>query len=163
MLSQPFFRRIFPCWFLALLSTAPAVAQTATANRNEGKTVALLSSGWRFKQVGKENWAPATVPGCVHTDMLANKQIEDPLYRDNETKLQWIGKVDWEYETTFAVPAATLQRANLELVFKGLDTYADVTLNGTDILHTDNMFREWRVNVKPQLKTGENHLHIRFR
>jgi beta-mannosidase len=163
MLFLSFSRRTLPCWFPVLLFATSALAQSATATRNEGETVVLLTSGWRFKQVGKDNWAPATVPGSVHTDLLANKQIEDPLYRDNETKLQWIGKVNWEYETIFAVPAATLQRSNLELVFKGLDTYADVTLNGTDILHTDNMFREWRANVKPQLKAGENRLHIRFR
>ncbi|GGF06429.1 beta-mannosidase [Hymenobacter cavernae] len=120
-------------------------------------------TGWRFRQVGKDNWAPATVPGTVHTDLLATKQIEDPLYRDNEMKLQWIGKTDWDYETTFAVAPATLQRSHLELVFKGLDTYADVTLNDASILHTDNMFREWRVDVKPQLKVGENRLRIRFR
>ena len=103
------------------------------------------------------------MPGCVHTDLLATKQIEDPLYRDNELRVQWIGKVDWKYETTFAAAPATLRRANVELGFKGLDTYADVTLNGTPILHTDNMFREWRVDVKPQLRAGENRLAMRFR
>ncbi|RPD44508.1 glycoside hydrolase family 2 protein [Hymenobacter sediminis] len=155
MLPHAFFRRALASLaFLLLLQVQPAQAQKATT---------LLTSGWRFKQVSKDNWAPATVPGTVHTDLLATKQIEDPLYRDNETKQQWIGKTDWEYETTFSVPAATLQRANLELVFKGLDTYADVTLNGTAILHTDNMFREWRANVKPQLKAEGNRLHIRFR
>ncbi|GAB3241331.1 glycoside hydrolase family 2 TIM barrel-domain containing protein [Hymenobacter seoulensis] len=146
-------------WLFALLLTTQAVAQSA----GTGKTTTLLTSGWRFKQLGKDNWAPATVPGTVHTDLLASKQIEDPLYRDNELKQQWIGKTDWEYETTFSVPTTTLQRANLELVFKGLDTYADVTLNGTAILHTDNMFREWRANAKSQLKAEGNRLHIRFR
>ncbi|WP_046243854.1 beta-mannosidase [Hymenobacter terrenus] len=150
-------------WLLLVLFTSQAVAQAVTAAATGGKTSTLLSSGWRFRQVGKDNWAPATVPGCVHTDLLASKQIEDPLYRDNETKLQWIGKVDWEYETTFTVAPTTLQRSNLELVFQGLDTYADVTLNDAAILHADNMFREWRANVKPQLRAGENRLHIRFR
>ncbi|TGD78260.1 beta-mannosidase [Hymenobacter wooponensis] len=153
-------RRIFGSGLVLLLFATHTMAQTAASR---GKTTTLLNTGWRFKQASKENWAPATVPGCVHTDLLATKQIDDPLYRDNELKQQWIGKTDWEYETTFTVPAATLQRSNLELVFKGLDTYADVTLNNVGVLHTDNMFREWRANVKPQLKAGENRLHIRFR
>jgi beta-mannosidase len=133
---------------------------STTTNR---KTTQELTAGWRFRQVGKEAWMPATVPGCVHTDLLAAGQIPDPLFRDNELKLQWIGKTDWEYETTFSVAATTLQRTNLELVFQGLDTYADVTLNDAAILHTDNMFREWRVNGKPHLRLGPNHLRIRFR
>ena len=147
------------------LATQPAAAQNApTATRTAGgKTIQPILTGWRFRQAGKDNWAPATVPGCVHTDMLANKQIEDPLYRDNELKLQWIGHADWDYETTFEVTPATLQRQHLELAFKGLDTYADVTLNGTAILHTDNMFREWRAEVKPLLKAGGNRLAIHFR
>ncbi|TGE05222.1 beta-mannosidase [Hymenobacter fodinae] len=153
-------RRVFGSLLIVFWATVQVVAQPATS---QGKTTTPLTTGWRFKQVGQGNWAPATVPGCVHTDLLATKQIEDPLYRNNELKQQWISKTDWEYETTFTVPAATLQRTNLELVFKGLDTYADVTLNGVAILHTDNMFREWRANVKSRLTTGENRLHIRFR
>jgi len=153
--------------FILLALTAFAASaqpgNTVSALAGEGKMVQPLHQGWRFRQVGKNDWAPATVPGCVHTDLLANKQIEDPLYRDNELKLQWIGKTDWEYETTFTVTPAMQQRSHVELVFAGLDTYADVTLNGSPILHADNMFREWRAEVKPKLRPGENQLHIRFR
>ncbi|MFD1875153.1 beta-mannosidase [Hymenobacter bucti] len=151
--------------FAVLTSQLPAAAQqTNLATRSDGgKTTQPILTGWRFHQAGKDNWAPATVPGCVHTDLLATKQIEDPLYRDNEMKQQWIGKADWDYETTFDVAPATLQRQHLELVFKGLDTYADVTLNGQAILHTDNMFREWRAEVKPRLKATSNRLLIHFR
>jgi hypothetical protein len=60
---------------------APAVAQqTPTFSAETGKTTQPILTGWRFHQAGQENWAPATVPGCVHTDLLATKQIEDPLY-----------------------------------------------------------------------------------
>lgn len=145
---------------LALAPTPRAAAQPAPAARPvSGKIIQPVLAGWRFRQAGKGNWAPATVPGCVHTDLLAAKQIEDPLYRDNELKLQWIGKTNWEYETTFDVAAATWQRQYPELVFKGLDTYADVTLNGTAILHADNMFREWRAQVKPQLNNRRGGPH----
>jgi len=149
------------------LTLAPAAAQvpapTPPTRAETGKTIQPLLAGWRFHQAGKDNWQLATVPGCVHTDLLATKQIADPLYRDNEMQQQWIGKTDWDYETAFDVPAATLQRQHVELVFKGLDTYADVTLNGQAILHTDNMFREWRAEVKPLLKATGNRLLIHFR
>ena len=49
-------------------------------------------------------WLPATVPGDVHLDLLANKKIADPFYRDNESKLQWIENASWEYRLTFDVP-----------------------------------------------------------
>ncbi|RZK23627.1 MAG: glycoside hydrolase family 2 protein [Hymenobacter sp.] len=163
-LSIPVRRLASLASFAMLTNQLPAAAQQlATTAPAGGKTTQPILTGWRFHQAGKDSWQPATVPGCVHTDLLATKQIPDPLYRDNEMQQQWIGKADWDYETTFDVAPATLQRQHLELVFKGLDTYADVTLNGTAILHTDNMFREWRAEVKPQLKATGNRLLIHFR
>ena len=122
-----------------------------------------MLSGWEFREVKKEDWHPATVPGSVHTDLLANKLIEDPFYRDNEQKQQWIGKTDWEYRTTFKVTQQILDRKNLELVFNGLDTYADVFLNDKLLIKTDNMFRTWRVACAGGLKLGDNSLRILFR
>ncbi len=121
-----------------------------------------LSSNWQFRQQGKNKWYKATVPGTVHTDLLANKLIHDPFYRDNETKLQWIDKADWEYKTVFNVDAATFAKKNIDLVFDGLDTYADVYLNGKLVLQADNMFRGWTVNVKALIKRSWNELLIRF-
>jgi len=127
------------------------------------KMIIPLHDGWEFHEVGKDVWYPATVPGCVHTDLLNNKVIGDPFYRDNEQRLQWIGKTDWEYQATFNVTPALLQRQHLELVFAGLDTYADVSLNEQSLLHADNMFRTWRVDCKSALRPGANTLRIRFR
>jgi beta-mannosidase len=123
----------------------------------------VIDRGWEFHEAGKEPWHPARVPGCVHTDLVNNKLIGDPFYRDNEQKLQWIGKTDWEYRTVFNVTPETLKRQHIELVFEGLDTYADVFLNETPLLKADNMFRTWRVDAKGALKAGANTLRIRFR
>ena len=122
----------------------------------------LIVSNWQFRKVGDTTgWMPATVPGTVHTDLLKQKQIPDPYYRDNESKVQWVDREDWEYKTTFEVSAATLQQNHTELVFEGLDTYADVYLNGTKILDANNMFRTWKVDVKQWLKPT-NYLYIHF-
>jgi beta-mannosidase len=123
----------------------------------------VLNTGWKFRQKDKSEWYTATVPGCVHTDLLNNKLIDDPFYRDNEQKLQWIGKVDWEYESVFQVKAETLKAKHVELVFAGLDTYAQVFLNDSPLLSANNMFREWRVDAKALLKPGANTLRIHFR
>ena len=122
-----------------------------------------IHTGWQFREVGKTDWYTATVPGCVHTDLLHNKLIEDPFYRDNEKKQQWIEKKDWEYTAKFEVPAKILERERVELVFEGLDTYAKVYLNEKLLLNADNMFRTWRVDSKQLLKAGANTLRIFFR
>src|SRR5678816_3996476 len=143
-------------WFLGpILLLLPLVFAKAQSTQ--------IHSGWQFHEAGKTDWYNATVPGCVHTDLLANKLIDDPFYRDNEKKQQWIDKKDWEYKTTFRVTAPTLARENVELVFEGLDTYAVVYLNEQLVLKSDNMFRTWRVNAKSKLKPGENTLRIVFR
>ena len=122
-----------------------------------------INAGWQFHEVGKTDWHDATVPGCVHTDLLANKLIDDPFYRDNEKKQQWIDKKDWEYRTTFKIAPQILARENVELVFEGLDTYAQVYLNEQLVLKADNMFRTWRMDAKQKLIAGDNNLRIVFR
>jgi beta-mannosidase len=121
-----------------------------------------LNKNWQFRQQGQSKWYKATVPGTVHTDLLANKLIPDPFYRDNEAKLQWIDKADWEYRNIFNVNEKIFNSSRASLKFDGLDTYADVYLNGKLILQADNMFIGWTINVKPFLKRTNNELLIRF-
>jgi beta-mannosidase len=121
----------------------------------------LLHSGWQFRKVPTGKWYAATVPGTVHTDLLANRLIADPYYRDNEKKLQWIDTMNWEYKTSFAAGTEMLKKKHIELVFDGLDTYADVYLNNQLILSANNMFRQWRADIKKILKPN-NSLHIVF-
>lgn len=121
-----------------------------------------LNEGWKFKQARLTNWYPATVPGVVHTDLLDNKIIEDPFFRLNERGLQWIDKEDWIYETTFQLSPEMMQKQNIGLLFKGLDTYADVYLNDTKVLTANNMFRQWEAPIKSLLKEGENRLKVYF-
>ncbi len=121
-----------------------------------------LNANWQFYHTVNKKWYPATVPGTIHTDLLANKLIPDPYYRDNESKLQWIDKADWEYKTVFNIDAKAFAKKIIELVFDGLDTYADVYLNGRSILQADNMFRGWTVNVKGVAKKINNELIIKF-
>lgn len=120
-----------------------------------------IHKNWEFSKVGAEIWDAATVPGTVHTDLLNCERIPDPYYRDNEEKLQWIGITDWEYKTTFEVSAKVMSRKIINLVFDGLDTYADVYLNGKQILTADNMFRQWKVDVTGLLD-NKNDLRIVF-
>ena len=121
-----------------------------------------LHEGWKFRQARLTNWYPATVLGVVHTDLLQNKIIEDPFFRLNERGLQWIDKEDWVYETCFTLAADMMRKENMELVFEGLDTYADVYLNDECILKADNMFRCWSIPVRQYIREENNILKVYF-
>lgn len=122
-----------------------------------------IHQNWKFRQADKKVWYPATVPGSIHTDLLKHKLIPDPYYRDNEKLVQWVETKDWEYQTTFEIAPNVFSNTNLDLHFKGLDTYADVYLNDSLILSADNMYRSWYVNCKKLLKPKNNTLRILFR
>ncbi|MGW0587745.1 glycoside hydrolase family 2 protein [Streptosporangium sp. NPDC002607] len=124
-------------------------------------TVRALHEGWTLRQVGGGiSCVPATVPGCVHTDLLAAGLIEDPYLDDNENRLTWIGRSDWDYETVFTWSADSHDRA--DLVCEGLDTIATVELNGVRVAATANQHRSYRFAVRELLCEGENTLRIRF-
>ena len=119
-----------------------------------------LNKNWEFRQTGTAAWLPATVPGTVHTDLLDNKKIEDPYYRLNEHNLQWIDKVNWEYRTSVILSTEMVSKQHIILEFQGLDTYADVYINDHLLLSADNMHRTWTVDVKNQIKQGENVISV---
>ncbi|MFK2929882.1 beta-mannosidase [Dyella agri] len=139
-------------------------------SRAEALHTQSLDAGWQFRLAPGDShvpahpraaqWLPATVPGTAQTDLLTAKLVADPFWRDNEAKIQWVGLSDWQYRSSFIVDAATLARNHVELVFDGLDSFADVTLNGHKLLAADNMFRRWRVPAKAWLHAGANTLEV---
>jgi beta-mannosidase len=152
------FMKNYIIFFIAALIPMAIEAQT-----NYTSIRPLLQSGaWEFRQANTAEWKPTKIPASVHTALLQNGMIDDPFYRDNEEKLQWIEKEDWEFQTTFDVDPATFNKKHIELVFKGIDTYCQIYLNDSLVLTTDNMFRTWNVDVKKLLKQSGNKLHFYF-
>ncbi|PWK89664.1 beta-mannosidase [Fulvimonas soli] len=160
-------------WRRAVRALALAAALAgAGAPRAQDLSTQALTAGWRFRlapdapaaraQPQAAAWHAAQVPGSVQTDLLAAGLIGDPFWRDNEASLQWIGLADWEYRLDFRLDPALAAKRHLELVFDGLDTFADVELNGRPLLFADNMFRRWRVDAKPYLHAGDNRLRVVF-
>ena len=139
---------------LSLMAIAGASAQSQTY---------VLDKGWEFSQAGSNEWMSARVPGTVHQDLLDHGRLPDPFYGMNELKVQWVEKEDWLYRTVFTVTADQLKSDAAWLTFEGLDTYADVYLNGSLLLKADNMFVGHKLAVKDVLREGENRLMIRFR
>lgn len=121
-----------------------------------------INRGWRFSESGSDKWMDAIVPGTVHQDLIRHGLLPDPFYGLNEKKIQWVEDKDWVYKTVFTLTPGQIAREGANLVFEGLDTYADVYLNGSLILKSDNMFVGYTVAVKDVLRAGENRLQIVF-
>ncbi len=122
-----------------------------------------LNGFWQFRQADRKEWLPANVPGGVHTDLITAGEIPDPFYGTNEEQLQWVAEKNWEYRKFFYPTQALLQQEHIGLVCEGLDTLAEVRLNGRILGQANNMFRPWRWEIKSLLKEGENKLEILFR
>lgn len=143
-------------------SLATCIA-SLTASAYEKPQVCTLHTNWTFCQVGDTLWSDAKVPGTVHQDLLNHNRIPNPFYGMNEQDVQWVENEDWMYRTSFVVDEHQLSRDAAVLEMDGLDTYADVFLNGALILRSDNMFVGHKIEVKPVLRKGVNRLLVRFR
>ncbi len=121
-----------------------------------------LNGAWEFRQASTSEWLLAQVPGGAHTDLMAAGRIPDPFVGDNEKRVQWVAESDWEYRKVFSVTDELLSEDRVYLVCDGLDTLANLTLNGEALGKTDNMFRQYRWEVKSLLRPGENELVVFF-
>ncbi len=146
----------------ALALTWLGLAPTALFSEATAMVRQSLDGDWQFRQAGLDKWHPARVPGCVHLDLMAAGLIPDPFYRDNERRVQWVETADWEYRREFKLAPSVLGNSHIELVASGLDTFATLFLNGQKIAETDNMFRGWRFDIKPFVRSGSNEIVIRF-
>jgi len=167
MSTHLYWRSLVALMLGLFLTVIAAVATAATPARY------VIDKGWTFRIVpgnaqmaahpDAAAWHAAKVPGTVHTDLFANKLIPDPYVGAPESSLQWIGLADWEYRTRFDVPGAALKAARSDLVLEGLDTFAEVWLNGDKLLDADNAFRTWRLPVQGKLHAKDNELRIVLR
>lgn len=146
-----------------IICSLAACFMSLTASAYQKPQVCTLHSDWTFCQVGDTLWSDAKVPGTIHQDLLNHNRIPNPFYGMNEEAVQWVENEDWMYRTSFVVTEEQLNRDAAVLELDGLDTYADVFLNGALILRSDNMFVGYKVPVKSVLRKGENRLLIRFR
>jgi beta-mannosidase len=146
-----------------------ASADSSSAFKSD-PTKTLLSTNWFFKQVKSDNpvvpsFLPCrTLPTEIHLDLLSHNLIPDPFLKQNENDVQWIGEEPWLYRTAFHSPTPASPATRTFLVFDGLDTFATVTLNGSVILQSENMFIPHRIDVTSSLLLldSENVLEILF-
>ena len=111
----------------------------------------------------KKEYIPAAVPGSVYNDLLKAGKMQDPYWRDNEKDALELMKNDFEYRGVFDIDKKEYDVSDeVILKFEGLDTIADITLNGNRLGSADNMHRIWEYSVKDILKPKANELVIIF-
>ena len=123
-------------------------------------TEKTLHTGWKMRRLGEMEWLPATVPGSVYGDLLANGRMENPFWKDNEDKALELMEYDYEYTMQFDCPEDILDKDRILLHFDGLDTIADVFLNGEHLGDAFNMHRIWEYDIREKVKPAENELRV---
>ena len=117
---------------------------------------------WKMKCTDESEWTDAKVPGSVLSALLDAGKTEDPFWRTNEYAARDLFRKDYEFQRTFQVGKELLAQREIRLVCDGLDTAAQVFVNGVLLGTADNMHRVWRYDLKPVLVPGENAIRIVF-
>ncbi|MBQ1954502.1 MAG: hypothetical protein II350_02055, partial [Clostridia bacterium] len=120
-----------------------------------------LNGNWNgecFFENGESDFTfSASVPGCVHTDLMGSRIPKNIYYRDNADACQWIEDRDWKFTKSFRLDAIP---SKAKLVFEGLDTYADIYLNDKLLGSSENMFIRHTFDVSALVCEGENTLSV---
>lgn len=120
----------------------------------------ILKNNWLFYKFGEEKKLSANVPGSLYNDLINHNLMDDPFFRDNETDALKLCDDDYVYECTFDADKELLNNEVILIHFDGIDTLADVYLNGKHLGKTDNMHRMWEYDVKDILNPEENKLSV---
>ena len=121
-----------------------------------------LNKGWTLTGDTLSINMQVDVPSVVQQSLYENGIIPHPYLGMVENDLLWISDHVWDYTLRFDVDSLLFGKEVVELVFEGLDTYADISLNGYELISVDNQFREWKLDVKRYLKEKDNLLVVRF-
>lgn len=133
-----------------------------------------MLSDWQLKHVAPgsiaaeeiafgrgEDWIPVSAPGDAYLALVEAGQLAHPFFGRNEAAAGWVRDREFWWHTHLAVDTAA-QDETVELVFEGLDTFADIFIDGAQIGASDNMFRTLRLDVTSLAGTGRHDLAVRF-
>jgi beta-mannosidase len=121
-----------------------------------------LNGQWQLRNKKDNAWITASVPGCVELDLMNAGLIPDPFVDANEEKVQWIFDEEWEYQITFSVNDNLLAHEKIILRCEGIDTVANILLNGELIGSSENMFRVYEFDVTETILPENNTLSLSF-
>lgn len=117
---------------------------------------------WKLEHAVSKETINAGTHGSVQEILIGKGELPDPFYGKNEEKFGWIEDHIWEFSSILNADVDLLKNEFVELLFPGIDTYAEIFLNDTLIGFAQNAFRPYRFEIKSMLRTGENRLKVRF-
>jgi len=118
-------------------------------------------SNWFLKYNGQD--IPVEVPGDVHTDLFKAGITKDPYFGLNHLEQEWVSKTDFNYFYKLDIAEEDLTQETITLIFKGIDTFADIYVNNKQVGRCDNMFRKFSFQIKEFLNLGENIITVKMR
>lgn len=101
------------------------------------------------------------VPGSVYSFLLDAGVMKDPFFRDQELEALKLMEEDYLFSKEFDLPEGFRDKKHLVIRFEGIDTLADIFLNGVKLGHTDNMHCAWEFDVKELLQDRGNLLQVK--
>jgi beta-mannosidase len=149
-------KKIFP--LILLIIAFSACQKTEKPNVIEQS----LNQGWTLTGDTLNINVQVDVPSVVQQSLYENGLISHPYLGTVENDLIWISDHLWDYTIHFDADKELLGKEYVELVFEGIDTYAEVSLNGEKLFFADNQFRAWKHEVKDLLKEKDNLLEVHF-
>ena len=122
-----------------------------------------LNGTWELRDETGAELCTVEVPGTVISGLYAAGKIENPYDRENEYGVRDLFWKDYQFVRSFVVERRLLEESEVNLVCEGLDTLAQVCINGKELASTDNMHRTYIFPVKEYIREGENEICITFR
>ena len=117
-----------------------------------------LAGCWTLSDESGAHVIDFDLPGDGISALVKAGVVPDPYWGRNEYDCRWVSERDWVARRVFVHDGSAA-----ELVVEGLDTVAEVRLNGVMVLSAANVHRRWRVDVSSALKAGDNTVEILFR
>lgn len=134
-----------------------------------------LNDGWRMHESRldvnknqwpcvvnqKEGWYDCNLPSDVRMPLLANGVIREPLKADYCFETEWIEKRAWWFEKTFDSSDVDLSMDIIQLIMEGLDSRADILVNGCYIGTHYSVHYPFVYDIKEYIIDGKNTILVR--
>ncbi|MBI1837358.1 MAG: hypothetical protein HYR91_08855 [Flavobacteriia bacterium] len=117
---------------------------------------------WSIFHPIKKKWLELGAKGSVQEALIQSGELPDPFVGMNEDKFAWIENYKWEFVSKLYLTEQQLKSNYLELEFPNVDTYAEIFVNGIQILKTENAFHPYSSQIKNILRLGYNEVKVIF-
>ncbi len=129
----------------------------------QGRYVDSIDAGWKLRNSKQTSWMEVKLPCDVHTELIKRKMMANPYWGFNDTLCNVVDTFTWIFTTQFNISSAVLGQPNIELVLEGVDTYADVEVNGVKVGTTSNMHKAFAFNIKSVARGQGNTVTLTFK